>query len=70
MGEAKCWAGQEVLSLDGVELIVEVGQADFGVFQECFGQLGLGDCQPVNMTGNGMIDLGDFVEFEAAITGP
>lgn len=43
---------------------------DFGAFQACFGQLGLGGCEPGNLTGDGMIDLDDFAQFVAALGGP
>jgi hypothetical protein len=36
---------------------------DFLVFQRCFGQLGLGDCQALNLTGEGTIGLADYEAF-------
>jgi hypothetical protein len=43
---------------------------DFHAFQECLGAWGLGPCGPGQMIGHGVIDLDDYVEFEAIITGP
>lgn len=42
---------------------------DFAKLQECFGQLGLGACQPANMTGSGTVELDDYALFEAALDG-
>ena len=43
---------------------------DFAEFQNCFGEYGLGECQPANMTGGGVVDLDDFDLFAAAFAGP
>ncbi|MFH0983172.1 MAG: hypothetical protein V2A79_16760, partial [Planctomycetota bacterium] len=48
----------------------DVDLADFAVFQTCFGELGLGNCQPGNMTGSGVIELDDLAEFVSALDGP
>ena len=47
-----------------------VDLADVAVFQTCFGALGLGSCQPGNLTGDGTIQLDDFSAFENVLTGP
>jgi hypothetical protein len=48
----------------------DVDLADFRAFQECFGQLGLGECQASNLIGEGVIDLVDYEEFSALLGGP
>ena len=48
----------------------DVDLADFAAFQSCFGQLGLGACEPGNMTEDGTIDLADFALFLAGMGGP
>jgi hypothetical protein len=45
----------------------DIDLEDFARFQQCFGQLGLDACQPVNMTGDGEVDLGDFEAFAPAL---
>jgi len=48
----------------------DVDLADLAAFQRCFGQEGIDECAPGNMTGDEMIDLEDFAEFYASLTGP
>ncbi len=48
----------------------DVDLADFRVFQTCFGELGLNECQASNLTGEGVIDLDDYEEFAAVLDGP
>ncbi|UCG17489.1 MAG: hypothetical protein JSV19_05550, partial [Phycisphaerales bacterium] len=49
----------------------DVDLFDFAAFQVCFGQDGFGACAPGNLTGgDAAIDLVDFAEFEALMTGP
>ncbi|MFH0981009.1 MAG: hypothetical protein V2A79_05670, partial [Planctomycetota bacterium] len=47
-----------------------VDLADFAAFQVCFGELGLGECQPGNLTGSGLVQLDDLAAFVSALTGP
>ena len=47
----------------------DVDLADFVAFQRCLGQEGAGECSPGNMTGDELIDLEDFAEFYASLTG-
>ena len=48
----------------------DVDLADFQMFQQCFGQLGLGECQPGKMTGDGVIALDDLEQFVNQLSGP
>ena len=41
----------------------DVDLKDFHAFQQCFGLLATGGCEPGNMNGGGTIDLADFAEF-------
>ena len=45
----------------------DVDLADFRAFQECFGQFGLGVCQPGNLTGDGTVDLNDYLLFSQSL---
>ncbi len=46
----------------------DVDLVDFQIFQQCFGQLGLGDCQPANMAGDGIIGPEDIEAFAPALS--
>ncbi|GJM26080.1 MAG: hypothetical protein DHS20C16_24950 [Phycisphaerae bacterium] len=43
---------------------------DFAGFQSCFGLLASGGCEALNLTGDGIVDIGDFEALEALLTGP
>ncbi len=43
---------------------------DYAAFQSCFGQSALGGCEPLNLSGDGIIDMDDFESLEALLTGP
>jgi len=45
----------------------DVDLFDFHVFQQCFGQLGLNECQAVNLTGDGVIGPEDYAAFAPAL---
>ncbi len=49
----------------------DVDLFDFGVFQNCFGQQGLGECQPGVLEGeDGIVDMEDYSVFEQLLSGP
>jgi hypothetical protein len=48
----------------------DVDLVDFAAFQACFGDLGVGDCGPGNMTGSGFIQADDFALFAGELDGP
>ncbi len=67
-GDTWCYeAGDECLGYGNGDFDIDgdVDLHDFAQFQICFGQLGINDCLPGNMTGDGVIDLNDFALFAA-----
>ena len=49
----------------------DVDLADFADFQMCFAEMAGPGCYAGNMTGSdGMVDLDDYVEFQAVLAGP
>ncbi len=78
-GTSPC--GDEAWCDEAEEMCVAYGDGDFDGdgdvdlfdyhrFMLCFGQLAVGGCEPGNMSGDEFIDLEDYAEFGAALTGP
>ena len=48
----------------------DVDLKDFHLFQQCFGEVADGACEPGNFTGGGVIDLDDLEQFVNQLNGP
>jgi len=48
----------------------DVDLEDFHLFQQCFGEVAVGACEPGNLTGSDVIDLDDLEQFVNQLSGP